>query len=760
MSSAYTLIYYGNTTVNNSITVPDGEANTIANLSFPGRNFSGYGSPVDQNFLSLVENFASRPEGPANPVVGQFWMDAANSEMCYNGKLDNETNTAESWRSLLYRQIDFDNPANTVTVLAKVGNVVIGNALNTDPNNRTIKFDANGSGNISTGGNLIIGDIGDGSEPPRGNLTISDSGGIAMMGVLTVGEYYDAAGNRHSNLTISPSGNISTTQAAGANVISTIVGDSTVTYASYDSSGNPIGYPTGGNYTATYSNGNLTATGNVLMAQNGNSSLIVGNPASLATNGTVLEAYGNVVYHGNVVIQGTTFTVNSTITTFKDAILDLGAQENNAPLVSNDGADRGLALHTIGTGKSFTTTAAVAIGGTVIPLNSVTGITVGDRIGCPSVDVFDRDAKVTAIGASSVTISPATSGAILPSSATVAIGLDNIHFIGWDERATSGSSVGEFAFTNQTVEVSVFSNDLGTGGAGDQVTTGGGGYADIHAAKGTFEGNVVTTAHLMPTANGVSNIGDATFQWNKVNAANIGLATTTLYGNGFNITSIDVNKSNIYAYLGATTLPALTAQSLTTTGGVTAAGTVSGSLLTGTITTAAQPNITSLGTLSGLIVNGSAANLQSGLITNRITGGAATNTIAGKWVLDTGATFEATYADLAERHHADSQYPTGSVMTVGGTEEITGAQNGDSVLGVVSEAWAYLMNESAGSQETHPAVAYCGRVPVRIVGPIKKHDRVSPFKDGVAVASLANPFGWAIETNEEPGEKLVMCIIK
>jgi len=161
---------------------------------------------------------------------------------------------------------------------------------------------------------------------------------------------------------------------------------------------------------------------------------------------------------------------------------------------------------------------------------------------------------------------------------------------------------------------------------------------------------------------------------------------------------------------------------------------------------------------TGLTVSGTAElrtrNISTGLAS---TGG----TITGAWTLTTGSTLEATYsADLAERHHADANYPTGTVMTVGGSEEITGAQNGDAVLGVVSDAWAYLMNGGAGPQETHPAVAYCGRVPVRIVGPVKKHDRVSPFKDGVAVSSMANPFGWAIESNDDPGEKLVLCIIK
>jgi hypothetical protein len=99
-------------------------------------------------------------------------------------------------------------------------------------------------------------------------------------------------------------------------------------------------------------------------------------------------------------------------------------------------------------------------------------------------------------------------------------------------------------------------------------------------------------------------------------------------------------------------------------------------------------------------------------------------------------------------------------MTVGGINEITGASLSDKVLGVVSDGWAYLMNGGAGPQETHPAVAYVGRVPVRVVGPINKHDQVSPFANGVATSSRENSFGWALETNLEAGEKLVLCIVK
>jgi hypothetical protein len=148
--------------------------------------------------------------------------------------------------------------------------------------------------------------------------------------------------------------------------------------------------------------------------------------------------------------------------------------------------------------------------------------------------------------------------------------------------------------------------------------------------------------------------------------------------------------------------------------------------------------------------------------TGMSTGGSGTaGTITGTWTLSAGSTLQSTYADLAERHHSDTSYPTGTVVKVGGQNEITQASVGDKVLGVVSADYAYLMNSTAGTDETHPAIAYVGRVPVRIIGPINKHDVIVPTFNGCARSTNSSEgFGWALETNLDENEKLVLCIIK
>lgn len=77
---AYTINYSGGT-----ITVADGTLNsTNTSLSLPGRNYAGYGSPVDQNMVSLLENFAYYVASPPNPIKGQFWFDVTTTLMKYN----------------------------------------------------------------------------------------------------------------------------------------------------------------------------------------------------------------------------------------------------------------------------------------------------------------------------------------------------------------------------------------------------------------------------------------------------------------------------------------------------------------------------------------------------------------------------------------------------------------------------------------------------------------------------------------------------
>jgi hypothetical protein len=59
------------------LTVFDNTSSKDTSLIFPGRNVTGYGQTIAENFLHVLENFANADE-PVNPTEGQLWYDSGN----------------------------------------------------------------------------------------------------------------------------------------------------------------------------------------------------------------------------------------------------------------------------------------------------------------------------------------------------------------------------------------------------------------------------------------------------------------------------------------------------------------------------------------------------------------------------------------------------------------------------------------------------------------------------------------------------------
>ena len=150
----------------------------------------------------------------------------------------------------------------------------------------------------------------------------------------------------------------------------------------------------------------------------------------------------------------------------------------------------------------------------------------------------------------------------------------------------------------------------------------------------------------------------------------------------------------------------------------------------------------------------------AGTPTNALTINGSTGVVSGNQI-------NANYADVAERFHADSTYDAGTVVELGGSNEITkvAAELSDKVFGVISTRAAYLMNSQAGSDVTHPPVAMTGRVPVKVIGQVAKGDRLVSAGNGYARSAQAgeatafNVIGRALVGKTDTGEGTVEAIV-
>jgi hypothetical protein len=136
---AYTLNYSLGT-----ITVQDTTINTQTSISLPGRNYAGYGAPVDQNQLSILENWASYANGgPANPIPGQTWYSTANSSFFIN----TSSNSTAQWTQIL--------SASSANANVTFGNISTGNLTVTG----TANLGTTLTRVITTGANTTTGTI-------------------------------------------------------------------------------------------------------------------------------------------------------------------------------------------------------------------------------------------------------------------------------------------------------------------------------------------------------------------------------------------------------------------------------------------------------------------------------------------------------------------------------------------------------------------------------------------------------------------------
>ncbi len=117
-------------------------------------------------------------------------------------------------------------------------------------------------------------------------------------------------------------------------------------------------------------------------------------------------------------------------------------------------------------------------------------------------------------------------------------------------------------------------------------------------------------------------------------------------------------------------------------------------------------------------------------------------------------------ADLAEKYLADKEYEVGTVLIIGGEQEVTASVwVGQRAVGVVSDKPGLIMNEDL---EGGTQVALKGRVPVKVIGQVRKGERLVAAPDGCAMAvEGTNPdtFAVALESNLNTEVKIVEALV-
>ena len=171
-----------------------------------------------------------------------------------------------------------------------------------------------------------------------------------------------------------------------------------------------------------------------------------------------------------------------------------------------------------------------------------------------------------------------------------------------------------------------------------------------------------------------------------------------------------------------------------------------------------NPYVPGSGDNISISINAATSNLANSLVARNGSGDFSANWItADKFI---GVANEALFADLAEKYLPDAEYAVGTVMTIGGEKEVTASSYGDLAIGVISDKPAYLMNKDL---EGGVAVALKGRVPCKVIGAVKKGQRLVATDNGYATAAApgsCDVFAIALETNSDTDVKVIEAFIR
>jgi hypothetical protein len=686
--------------------------------------------------------------------------------------------------------------AGGVSVTGNVtgGNLIINGTMSASCNLTTTNISAttlDASANI-TGGNIKttgISNVGTsivtGTQTVTGNITganvntgiLSASGNIIGLNVntgvvsatgnviATAGKFFIGDGGFLSNVTVAS--NVAATQLAngtsnwairtsGGDITGDVGGSANVailTGSGFSLTGfmSAAGNVTGSNVNT---GGLISATGNIIggnvSGATGTFTTVIGNAnATSLTTGTVPSDRLTGQY--TIDINGSSLTANTVTINAQPNITSVGTLTVLSVSGNITGGNLNTGAQVVATGNitggNITTGAQVVATGNITGGNittagqvSVTGNIIGGNLELTG-SIRDSSQLDLATTAGNIVLTPAAGSNVQ------VVANANITATTISTTSTTGALVvagGAGVAGNAYIGGLISATGNITGnffqGNGSQLT----GIDATSIQNGTSNVRVVSSGgNVSVGIGGTSNV--TVF-------ATTGQVTTGLISASGNITgsNINGNGSGLSAITGANVIGTVANATFATSAGTATSAT--SATTAGTVTTAAQGNITSVGTLTSLAVTGNITGGNLSVSTGTVVAGNIVNSNAnGVGNIGSASVYyntifaqatSAQYADLAEKFRADAAYEPGTVLIFGGTQEVTiSTQDTDRrVAGVVSTDPSYLMN-SGLNEEFSVAIALQGRVPCRVVGPVRKGDMLVSASNGHAKTHQDPPTG-------------------
>lgn len=484
--------------------------------------------------------------------------------------------------------------------------------------------------------------------------------------------------------------------------------------------------------------GITTSTGYELTVTSGIQNTPIGNTTANSGAFTTLTTIGDATIGGNLVVSGATLTINSTTLTVNDKNIVVANNQSTSANIDGAGIDAG-GITPVATwrynhsttswqsnvGLTPSTNNTLALGGASNYWNNLyatthygtTGIFTGTVSAATVNAATIGNSGASLVGGLSNTLTFNNGGSGAASAST---------YNGSSAVTISHNTIGAAPQAGNTSIVTVGNITSGTWSATDVGLAHGGTNATLVASAGAVAFSNATAISL--TAVGVSNQvllsgGTGTPTWANQSTLSVGSATNQSGGTvdattGAFSTSVTRNSRNIPTYVATASAPSSPLQGdfwYETGTDILYQYINDGTSSTWVDVSSALVNSATTATANTLALRDASADLYATVFRGKAT--------------------SAQYADLAENYAADADYSPGTVVVFGGPKEITISQrdHDSRVAGVISTNPAYLMNSDF---EGLP-VAFTGRVPCKVQGPVRKGD-VLVTSDTPGVAQTIN----------------------